>query len=477
MVELYTWTEAARLLITFLLALCVIAQTLALVFSYYRHSRSRSRVYENLLELSVLFHIFVCTLLHGQALLAYELGLIVPAGHIALRYIAFAVTAMLAGIVITTIRKPWPLSVVLASALTLPAVEAASGNAFAALYLAAMGFWLLRSVHICMLRTRELRTSLSALSVKNAIDTLHAGVLFGEPDGFILLSNRQMQRLMVAISGKVRRNGWAFYERLSTGDIRPGCQTAEFEGQIVCLLPDETAWMFTKADMQIKDKTYIQLTASDITRRWNLTARLQQQEALLQQRSDELNDAIANVHILSRQRETQRAKMRAHDILGQRLTLLLRIIRNEDALGYDVLQSLSQGLMEALKSGQNAPSPQDELDSLQQAFASIGVIIGINGALPADDTRGRLFVDIIRESVTNAVRHGFATSIAVHMDCSGSAHCLQITNNGHPPRGPITEGGGIGGMRQKVAPHGGMLDVTTHPQFVLTVDLPGGCNE
>ena len=127
-----------------------------------------------------------------------------------------------------------------------------------------------------------------------------------------------------------------------------------------------------------------------------------------------------------------------------------------------------------MKADKNAPFPQDELDGLQQAFGSIGVEIEQNGKLPEDRAYGRLFTDIIRESVTNAVRHGFATKIFVQMDFTDGEYRLKITNNGHSPSGPIVEGGGIGGMRKMVEPHGGALDVTAYPRFVLTVNLPGG---
>ncbi|MGD9560008.1 MAG: hypothetical protein AB7V55_05315, partial [Oscillospiraceae bacterium] len=179
MAEMLTWPEATRLAVTFLLTLCVIAKTLALVLSYYRHPRSRSKHLENLLELSVLCQVFVCTLLYGQLVFNFELGWIAPTGHVFLRYAVFSVTVLLSAAVIVRIKKPWPVSVVIASGLTLPVVETMSGSAFAVLYLAAVFFWLLRSVHICILRAREIRTNLSVLSIKNAIDTLHSGVLFG----------------------------------------------------------------------------------------------------------------------------------------------------------------------------------------------------------------------------------------------------------------------------------------------------------
>lgn len=471
--EFYNWIEAARLFLTFFIALAVLCQTLATVLSFNRH-HSRRRFFENILEACVLTQVLACSLLHGQVIHNYENSLIGPTGYGALRIACFAAVLLMAVIVLMVSKKPWPLLIVVASGLTLPMMEVAFGNVFAYLYLTAILFWLARSIHICSLRYRELRISISALSIKNTIDSLHTGVLFSEQDGFILLSNAQMQRMMKVIVGRIQRNGNYFYELLAMGDMQPGCQKAELEGQIVCLLPDETAWMFTKTELQIKRKKYIQLTATDITRRWALTARLQQQEAKLKSKQEELSRALKSLHILSHEKETQKAKMRAHDILGQRLTLLLRTIRSDQALDYDLLRSLSQGLLDDLKADKNAPFPQDELDGLQQAFGSIGVEIEQNGKLPEDRAYGRLFTDIIRESVTNAVRHGFATKIFVQMDFTDGEYRLKITNNGHSPSGPIVEGGGIGGMRKMVEPHGGALDVTAYPRFVLTVNLPGG---
>jgi signal transduction histidine kinase len=98
----------------------------------------------------------------------------------------------------------------------------------------------------------------------------------------------------------------------------------------------------------------------------------------------------------------------------------------------------------------------------------------IAGRLPEDMTKGKLFVDIIREGVTNAVRHGYATQISVEIDNSDGACRLAITDNGHPISETITEGGGLSGMRKKLEPYGGALNVTPHPRFSLMVDLPRG---
>lgn len=474
MTELYVWTEAARLLLTLLIALAVLAQALAMVLSFHRHHKSRSQSLESILELFVLIQILVSSLLHGQIIHNYSNSLIAPTGYGVLRIVCFAAVALMAGVFIVATKKPWPLLIAAGSALTLPMSEVAFGNAFAYLYLAAMLFYLARGICVCVLRYREVKTSLSALSIKNTIDFLHTGVLFSEPDGFILLINVQMQRLMKTITGRNYRNGNRFYEWLAEGDTEPGCRRSEFQGQIVILLPDKTAWMFTRVELQIKRKKYVQLTAADITRRWVLMDELRRQETKLKTKGEELNRSIMNLHTLSRERETQKAKMRAHDVLGQRLTLLLRTIHSRQALDYSLLRSLSRGLLDDLKRDKKAPSPQEELGALQQAFGSIGVNIELNGTLPKEHTKGRICTDIIRESVTNAVRHGFATEIWVQICFLDDGYRLEITNNGYPPSQPIVEGGGIGGMRKMAESCGGTLDVTIHPCFVLTVHLPGG---
>jgi len=430
-----------RLFVTLLLALCVLAQTLALVMSLYR-ARGRDRYVKTLPELLLLALILLCSVLYGQALNSFVVGLISPVGFGKLHFTA-------------------------------------NNPAFAWIFLAALLLLLTRGVWVCLRRARGIRTGISALSVKNAIDSMHSGVLFSGPDGFIQLSNAQMQKLMAALTGRVHRSGSYFYELLASGDLRPGCRKTEFEGQIVCLLPDGAAWMFTRAQLRIRRREYIQLTAADITERWELTAQLQRQNEQLRRRSEELKGTIANLHTLSGEREAQKAKMRAHDILGQRLTLLLRTVRNErdvrleQTMDYDLLRSLSQGLLDELKESQSAPTPQDFLDSLRHEFGSVGVEIRLEGAFPEDSVKGRLLADIIRESVTNAVRHGFATAILIRLGRSGSGWRMEITNNGPPP-GTITEGGGLSGIRKKLEPHGGALRVATQPRFTLMIDLPGG---
>ena len=475
MAEFYSWPQAGCSMVTFCIALGVLAQTLAVVMSFYRQRRSRKHILEGVFELSILAQILVCSLLFGQVMQSYPVLLIAPTGYGVSRLIAFAALVLMAAAVIFGTRRLWPLLIIAVAGTTLPMLEPLMGNAFAYLYLLSMLFFLGRSVYVGLSRFREIKTSISALSVKNAIDSLNTGIMFCEDDGFILLCNTRMNRLMSALTGKIQRNGRRFYELFTQGKINPDCETTWLEGQSVCLLPDGSAWMFTITELNIKKRKYMQLTATDISERWRLTAELQSQNEQLKQRGNELNETIANLHILSHERETQRAKMRAHDILAERLTVMLRAARSASAPDYATLRLLSRGLLDKLKDVQSAPSPQEELAILKQTFEPIGVEVHIDGQLPEDGAKARLVTDIAREAVTNAVRHALATNVFIHMDRFGGGLHLRITDNGIPPSGSeIKEGGGLGGMREKLKPLGGALYVAVQPRFMLSVDLPGG---
>ncbi len=349
MIEFYLWPRSVCYVITFAIVLCVLAQILTVMVSFYRYPRSRSRIFEAVLELFILGYVVVCSLLHGQAMMGYQIGLFAPGGYDGLRTFFFAAVSLCAILAFAGTRKPQTLIVLVFAGLTLPVTEQLTDHLFAYLYVAAILFWLARGVLTGLPRYREIKENLSALSVKNAMDSLHTGVMFCEPGGFIVLCNKQMQQLMTVTTGKIQRNGEQFFMLLASKEIDPACEIAWFEGQYTCLLPDGSAWIFARTDLKIKRKTYRQITATDITERWKLTEALRAQNKELTRRKDGLIRTLNNLQALSRERETQRARMRAHDILGERLTLLLRMVRGEPAPDYDLLRSLTARLMDELK--------------------------------------------------------------------------------------------------------------------------------
>jgi len=470
MIEFFVLPRIITFLATITLTLCVLAQTLAAVTSYYRYPRSRARVSETVLELLILSHIMLCALLHLQAEEEFKAGTLVPPEFIIARFILFA--AVISAVILVTVysKKPKTLPVIFAASLTLPFVEHLTGYAFVYINLAVIIFWLVRSIFYGLLYRNENRSGLSALSVKIAIDSMLTGVMFCQHDGFVLLVNERMQQLMTTITGKAQRNGRHFFSLLTLGEIKAECSAKWFEEQNLIILPDGTAWQFSLTELPIGKKKYFQLTAIEISEQWNLTSQLHPQNDTLLKRQSELNNTIANLHLLSRERETQKAKMRAHDILGEHLAVLHSTIFVDQTPDYSLLRTLSQELLDDLKAASSDPSPRDEIETMKQIFKAIDVEIKIIGSVPEDYETGRLFVEIIRDAINNAVRHGLATQVTISINDSGKSTSLMITDNGYPPLA-IKEGGGISSMRKKLEAYGGALQIKIEPKFTLLIDL------
>lgn len=472
MINFFSFSWEARIFITVLLGLCVLAQTLALVLNFYRDRLNTRIAFKNILEISILFEILVFSLLHGQIVSSYKNGIVVSTGYDNIRIIIFLTTITFLLLVAISNKNLEVFSIIPATLISLPIAENALGGIYPWFFIGALLFFLARSVKISISSIRDIRTNISALSVKHAIDTLDTGVLFSESDGHILLSNNQMRNFMISTTGKIFRNSKDFYNLLVSAKYKSKYGKTELDGQIVYILQDGTALIFKKTEIFIKKKSYSHISVSDVSELWTLTVKLQVQNKELKEKSDQLKETMKNLHILSKEKELENAKIRAHDVLGRRLSVLLRIIQNKEDIDYDLLKSLSNGLLKELKVEKNEVEPHDQLKSIQQTFDTIGVDISFEGEFPDIKEKADLFVDIIREGSTNAVRHGLATEIKIKARKIDNQYALTISNNGYTSSSPIVPGSGIKLMRKKVKDLGGNFNIEKHPYFTLSVVIP-----
>ncbi|HHT97804.1 MAG TPA: hypothetical protein GXZ90_07920 [Clostridiales bacterium] len=474
MIKFFSFPWTVRIFVTFMLGICVLAQTLAILFNYYQHRLNTERIMKTILEILVLSKIIVFSILYGQVVNGYKTGFVVSSGYENIRIIIFFLILILSTIIYILKKDLLILGLIPLFAISLPIAEKLIASSFPLTFIIILTLLLVRSIRMCIYSIIAIRTDITVLSIIHAIDTLHTGVLFSEEDGHILLSNHQMQNLMNDITGKVFRNAIQFYDMLVSGKFKSRYTKAELDGQMVYLLPDGAAWMFTKTNILFQMKNYIHISVTDVSKLWTLTVKLQLQNQEISDKSNDLKKTIANLHILSQEKEIENAKMRAHNILGQRLTVILRIIQNDHNLDYDLLTSLSKGLLAELKAEQTKIRAIDEIKNIQEIFAAIGVDVNFEGELLNDDQQTYFLVDIIREGCTNAVRHGLATQINIKIEYKNGFYNLTINNNGYITTIPITLGSGIGVMKKKLENQGGKLTITHRPLFELSIVLPGG---
>ena len=469
MAEFYRLPNWALTALVMALALCIVLQTLAISYSIRRLPAGWARRLENGMECAVLAVLFIFAALLAQVQYALYCGFLAPGAYGPARQAVFLLTAVLGVSAAVSAELVWPFFAVGGAAVLLPVAELIMGKTYPFFFLAGILFFLLRSAHICLMRRRELRTQLSYISVKEAIDSLHTGLLFYRPEGDILLCNRRMDALARQMTGQALQNGVEFRRLLDSGPLG-GCERETLGGQQVFRLPDSSVWSVSAHDIPMGCRTLVLLTADDVTERWDAVTLLAERNRALEKRGQELRHTIENLQAICEAEEIARSKGRVHDLLGQRISLLLRALRDHQQPDEALLMDFACSLPTALREDRR-PSPAHRLERLRETFQGIDVSVEFRGELPEDDNAADSFAEIAVECVTNAVRHGYATRVQFHFfqnDCWR----MTVTDNGLPPSGPVREGGGIGGMRRRIDRLGGTLELHTVPRFRIEISVP-----
>jgi Signal transduction histidine kinase len=465
----FSFGHAQIIALVVLASVCVAMQAVV-VSGFSRHKMSPADWFENLTELCVLIHILILAFMISHVRTDMRESLILSSGYITTRYALFCIITALTLTAGILRRRPAALMIIPIIISTLPLTERALGHTFPPIYTAALIFWLGRALSICVKRWNARRREVSAFSIKEAMDALHSGLLYYKDNGEIHLINHRMQELALALTGRAWRNGLELRDALLSGSARIKPEPSSLDGEKVYRLEDGTAWLFREHEMIIKGKKHLQLSAVDVTRRWELTDELRTQEAELRLRGDELSATLETLDELRRGEELLRLKSKVHDLMAQRLTVLTRIFRAEMSMEEaDLIRFADDMLTRAQEEIENET---DDIETLCRVYGDVGVTITIEGQAPQNAVHASFYAQFVREGVNNAVRHGLATQITVTCTTLENGLNLSIMNNGTPSAVNIVEGSGITELRRRLALLHGRLEIETRPRFSLKVYIP-----
>lgn len=165
--------------------------------------------------------------------------------------------------------------------------------------------------------------------------------------------------------------------------------------------------------------------------------------------------------------EHERVARDVHDVLGHSLTALsikaelaARLIDVDTDRARAELESIQVTARQALAEiratvgGLRAGNLEAEVEAAPLVLADAGIETRVVGSVADTDPRHRtLLAWVLREAVTNVVRHAGAQHVVVELTPRGVA----VTDDGAGLRGP--EGNGLRGMRERVRDAGGTLSV------------------
>lgn len=170
--------------------------------------------------------------------------------------------------------------------------------------------------------------------------------------------------------------------------------------------------------------------------------------------------------------ERERIGRDLHDLLGRTLTLIAikadlaaKLAPRDTAKAETEMREVAAAARNALAevraavAGMTGASLGREIASAQTALAAAGITCVVEGdAEKIEQGAGAVLAMALREAITNVIRHSGARTCRILL--TRAAKGLQLTVSDDGDGEAVREGGGIGGVRSRLAAAGGGLTVT-----------------
>ena len=317
--------------------------------------------------------------------------------------------------------------------------------------------------------------TITPVSVKEAFDSLPAGICFFTTDGSVVMKNEMMDRLCYALTGDVLKSGTDFMGRLSSGSLASGCAVASIEDSYVVTLPDgQVVSISVDDDVSVSKNVLRVVRANDVTDEYAKIRKLQEMVSELTDLNARLGQVNTDIVSTIGVQETVNARIKIHDELGNNLLVVEDFIKNggsEEKL--DEIRDWLTLSVSFLLSGFPDRS-EDDYELLRETAEKLSVKIVVSGKLPESEPLKHIVSTAIHECLTNTIRHAHGDMLEVEVDESRDRINVTLTNNGDQPTAPIRETGGLLSLRELVERAGGSMTVVSQPSLSITVSLPKG---
>ena len=293
------------------------------------------------------------------------------------------------------------------------------------------------------------KEKLNNLSIKNIVDSSNIGILVLRNNKKVLI-NSAMNKILERIN--IKDN---YIKNINKKNI-------EKIGEDYILKVDENFYLFNINKNEI--------TVFDVTEEYNLQSELNKQNEKIIQNNKELIESIENIEKYEKEKNLLELKNKYHDLLGQNLSILQQYL-NRPNIAKDNLEEIKYMIKEMFIDIKEIKNSKDRLKELIEIHNKSGTKILLEGKLPKNEEKAIAFFEIIREAVTNAVKHANSTEVYIKIKDDTEHIKMIIRNNGKKPEAEIVENEGIKGMRRKIAQIGGNIEIITKPEFLINIEI------
>lgn len=439
---------------------------------------SASLVYESLLDLCLV----------GYALRAFDiqlsdLAVVTSSPHMEL---CLNVLTIIWGVVVLARYYKWIIVPDTAALLLMMSLGAKCLTGFVELIASVcLVYFMLRITITIAYDYMYRKNHIMQLSIMESMKKLPDGILCSDIHGDVLFMNDKMRFYLehLGIPADLSDANMIRKSILAKGTELID-EEADFEPASVstCVsLGNAGVSMFTFDAVEIHRHLYKRVIAYDATEKMQLAGKIEAANTELKKSAAEILESIERLKSIAETQALLHMCSRVHDIIGQRLSLVHRLLESYDFSDESIQQMppLLNGILDDLLPSSRL-DPEEELLLMKSTLRMTGISLSIQGNLPEDESVAHAMVSIVREAATNAVRHAQALNIDVQIRLyavgdeasEGLMAEVVVTNDGCVPTHDIQEGSGIMGMRHTVESRGGFLIVLSHPQFKICAKFP-----
>lgn len=182
--------------------------------------------------------------------------------------------------------------------------------------------------------------------------------------------------------------------------------------------------------------------------------------------NEELADTKKQVEELIKERERDRIARDLHDTVGQTLSTISvksdiskkLLYKNQERAEQELhdIQQLSRSLLQEIREiviDMRLVSLQEEVESAQLRLKEAGIAPELEQQIPSieDSSKETMIAYILKEAVTNVIRHSNATVCKIRVIQSNNHLHLQVEDNGGYDNMLSQDGNGLDGIRKRVS--------------------------
>ena len=322
-------------------------------------------------------------------------------------------------------------------------------------------------------KIRGFREKITGLSVKDALDLLPDGMLFARHYGQPISINRQAREVIENLGLSPDDRFDLLWGKLAAHQDR----VFESDGQdgLLIRINGSRYFYFSKYIFSYRRRSYHQLHVRDVTKEIDISHQIRDENDRLEATASELQRILDLAEENARSKAILESRARLHDILSQRLSLtrvlLTRLEKNPDQIFLEEIKKLLSSIGHDLFYEPDQPA-KARFGLLTQIYRSFGIKVVCEGSLPSSESVADIFVKILREAFSNALRHAGSLLISVHFSENDVEYQMVIANDGYCPKQPPKEGNGICTMRLRLERVAGHLEIKLGEKFTLCVSVP-----